>query len=174
MAEIPPVYRTPRGLSDDLRRRLSAEGNCVLGTVDPDGSPHLTEVLFSLGEDDHVSVPTPHSTRKVANVVARPVATFFVSLQGGGWVSCTGPASVVTGEAAARTNEGIRHRLLTEAGLATIGLVLAAYEDTTIEIVPTRWLSWSSDEIRPRIEALGGDVEAHPPDTWFKDLSARG
>ncbi len=170
MTRIHPVYRTPQGLADDLRTRLLEEGNAILGTVNPNGSPHLTELLFSLDEHDRVHLPTPHATRKVKNVQARPVATFFVSMDGGGWVSCTGPARVIMGQNAARINEGIRERLMTEAGLATIGLLLAAHEDTTIEITPEKWLSWNSAEIMPGIIEVGGDIEAYPPDTWFKDL----
>ncbi len=174
MPQIPPVYRTPSGLSEELRRRLAAEGNCVLATVNPDGAPHLTEVLFSLDADDHVLVPTPHSTRKVANVRARPVATFFVSLRDGGWVSCTGAARVRTGEEAAAANAAIRRRLLTDSGMDTIGRLLAAHEDTTIELTPATWLSWSSAEVTAGIESLGGDVGANPPDTWFRDLADLG
>jgi hypothetical protein len=52
-----------------------------------------------------------------------------------------------------------------------MGRLLAAHEDNTIVVTPTKWLSWKSDAVIPAITALGGDVESHPPDTWFKDLT---
>ncbi len=45
---IPATYRTPHGLTDDLRREIMAKSNAVLATINDDGSPHLTELLFYL------------------------------------------------------------------------------------------------------------------------------
>jgi hypothetical protein len=53
-----------------------------------------------------------------------------------------------------------------------VGRVLADQEDATIVLTPTRWLSWSNDALIPTIVELGGDVEANPPDGWFRDLKA--
>ena len=169
---IHEVYRTPAGLSDELRANLRAEGNCVLGTVNEDGSPHLTELLYMLDDRDRPLLPTPRSTRKFRNLQARPVATFFVSFEkASGWVSCTGPVELVGGEEAQRLNQSIRDHLLTESGHATIGKLLASHEDTTIIINPERWLSWNGSGLVERIVELGGDVEAHPPATWFRDVA---
>lgn len=168
---IDAVYRTAHGLTDQLRARLMTQSNAILATVNDDGSPHLTELLFLLDDHDRVLLPTPHSTRKVKNFVARPVATVFFYEQPG-WVSCTGAVEVLDGEEAADANQRNRDRLLTPAGHETIGRLLSAHEDNTIVVTPTRWLSWSSQAMVPGIMALGGDVEAHPPDTWFIDLTA--
>ena len=173
MSEIPPVYRTPHGLDAGLRHQILARSNAVLATINPDGSPHLTELLFYLDEADRILLPTPNATKKVKNVLARPTATVFISVESG-WASCTGVAEVITGEEAARLNQLNRERVLTEAGMATIGLLLAAYEDTTIEVTPERWFAWNDGPVLDTIVALGGDIEANPPSTWWKDLATEG
>ncbi len=169
--DIHPVYRTPHGLTDEIRARLATQENAILATRNPDGGPHLTELLFLLDEDDRILLPTPHNTRKVNNVRARPIATVFFYDQPG-WTSCTGTVTVLEGKEAAEADRRNRDRLLTEQGHKTIGLLLAEQEDTTIVVTPTRWLSWSSEALVPGIIELGGDVESNPPDTWFRDLDA--
>ena len=166
---IHPLYRTPHGLTDESRDLLSRQGNAILATINDDGAPHLTELLFLLDDDDRVLLPTPHNTRKVRNVLARPLATVFFFDQPG-WTSCVGTATLLTGEEAAVANRANRDRLLTPAGHETIGRVLAAQEDTTIVVTPQRWLSWSSAQLEQWVIEHGGDVVAHPPETWFKDL----
>ena len=167
---IDPVYRTTRGLTDEVRDRMSKEGNAILATIGEDGSPHLTELLFMLDEHDRVLLPTPHNTRKLRNVRARPIATAFFH-ERPGWVSCTGTVEVLAGDEAESTNQRIREHLLTESGLQTIGRVLAAHEDTTIVLSPTKWLSWSGEATMASVIQMDADLEANPPDTWFRDLS---
>lgn len=169
---IDPAYRTPSGLTDAMRSALAKQSSAILATLNDDGSPHLTELLFDFDSEDRVLLPTPHNTRKVKNVRARPVASVFFFEQPG-WTSCTGSVEIITGEEASRLNQRNRDRLLTPAGHRTVGLVLAAHEDVTLRITPTKWLSWSASALIPRIEELGGDVEADPPSTWFEDLSER-
>lgn len=171
MTEIPPPYRTPHGLDAGLRKQVLARSNAVLATINADGSPHLTELLFYLDDLDRILLPTPQTTKKVNNVLARPTVTVFISVESG-WVSCTGTARVITGEEAARLNQLNRERVLTEAGMATMGLLLAAYEDTAIEVSPDRWIAWNDELVLDTIVSLGGDIDTHPPSTWWKDLSA--
>ena len=173
MSEIPPPYRTPHGLDAGLRRQLLARSNAVLATINPDGSPHLTELLFYLDDENRILLPTPQTTKKVKNIEARPTVTVFISVESG-WASCIGTARIIAGEEAARLNQLNRDRLLTDAGMATMGLLLAAYEDTTIEITPERWIAWNDDAVLDTITSLGGDIEANPPSTWWKDLSIEG
>ena len=171
MSGIPSTYRTPHGLSAELRRLVLEESSVTLGTINPDGSPHMTLLLFLLDDSDRLYLPTPRSTRKVKNLLARPTATALVRLEDG-WVSCTGEARVIEGPDAAMINQQVRERLFTNTGLATMGRFLEAHEDATIEITPTKWLSWNSDGILPWIESQGIDLEANPPGTWSKDLTA--
>jgi hypothetical protein len=85
-------------------------------------------------------------------------------------VSATGPVELWTGARASEANRRNRERLLTPEGHDTIGRLLEANEDTTIVLTPDRWLSWSGAALVPMIAELGGDVETHPPATWFQDL----
>lgn len=169
VVSIHPVYQTPSGLTSEVRAALSEQGNAILATISDDGSPHLTELLFLLDERDRIQLPTPNNTRKLKNLRARPIATVFFYDQPG-WTSATGRVEIWTGERAKEANRRNRERVLTEAGHETIGRLLAEHEDSTIVVMPEKWLSWHGDEITPAIRALGGDVEKHPPETWFKDL----
>jgi hypothetical protein len=152
-----------------MRDQLSHQRNVVLATVNDDGSPHLTELLFLLDEEDRVQMPSPHTTRDFRNLEKRAMATVFFYDQPG-WISATGTVELWTGAGAAAANQLNRDRLLTEAGHETIGRVLAVHENTTIVLGPEKWLSWRGDGIIPAVAEYGGDLEAHPPETWFKDL----
>lgn len=166
---IHPAYRTPSGLTDEMRAVLSTQGNVILATVNDDGSPHLTEVLFLLDPEDRIQMPTPHNTRKFKNLEKRPIATVFFYDQPG-WSSATGSVELWTGGRAAEANKRNRDRLLTDAGHATIGRVLTAQEDTTIVLTPDKWLSWSVAKTMDAVAETGADMDANPPDTWFRDL----
>lgn len=166
---IPETYQTPHGLSGALRTEVSEQARLVLGTINPDGSPHLTLVLFSIDGDDCLFLPTPQSTRKIKNVRERPSVTALIPV-GSGWVSCYGNAVVIEGQEAGRINQGVRERLLTESGMATMGQFLAAHEDTAIKITPARWLSWSHDVIGPWMDA--NNIDTSNSDGWWKDLSS--
>jgi hypothetical protein len=81
-----PTYRTAHGLTEEMKGHLARQGNVVLATINDDGSPHLTEVLFLLDEQDRIQMPTPHTTRKYKNLQERPVASaFFYDQPGGAW-----------------------------------------------------------------------------------------
>jgi hypothetical protein len=165
---IPETYRTPHGLTEQMRDEASAAARLTLGTINPDGSPHLTFVLFSLDDSDRLLIPTPHSTRKIKNVRERSSVTALIGVASG-WVSCYGIAEVIEGGPAEDLNQSVRERLLTDRGLASMGVFLAAHEDTTIRVTPTRWLSWSHDVIDPWMEANG--IDTSDQHEWWKDLS---
>jgi uncharacterized pyridoxamine 5'-phosphate oxidase family protein len=170
MASIPHGYRTPHGLSDELRRLLMQEGTVALGTINPDGSPQMTVVLFSLDESDRMHIPTNRTTRKASNIIERPEVTALVDL-GLGWVSCTGRARIIQGSEAADLNHRVYERLLTGSGLATIGRFLEAHEDSTIEITPTKWLSWQGIGMFGWFKEQG--IDPGNPSEWMRDLTER-
>lgn len=170
MPSIPDSYRTPQGLTDDLRRLLVRKSSVALGTINPDGSPHMTLLLFSLGESDRMYLPTPRTTRKVKNILDRPEVTALVDLESG-WVSCTGRARIVEGAEAADLNRTVYDRILTETGRATIGGFLEAHEDAAIEITPTKWLSWQMDPIFDWFEEHG--IDPGNPREWMAEDSSR-
>ena len=169
MPSIPDSYRTPHGLSSDLRALVNQKSSVALGTINPDGSPHMTLLLFLLDETDRMLLAAPRTTRKVRNIIDRPEVTALVDIDGG-WVSCTGQARIVEGAEAAEINRRMRERVLTDAGLATLGRFLEAHEDVTIEITPTKWLSWQMDPIFGWFEDEGIDLTDHDGD-WMADLT---
>lgn len=168
MASIPETYRTPHGLTDDLRRLLNQKRNVILSTIDPDGSPQTTLLQFALDDADRMLLPTNRTTRKVRNIIDRPVVTAIVDLDPG-WVSCTGPARIIEGAEAHATNRRCYERSLTEAGLATVGRFLEAHEDATIEITPTKWLSYQMNPIFGWFHEQG--IAPGNPSEWLKDLT---
>jgi hypothetical protein len=48
---------------------------------------------------------------------------------------------------------------------------LAAHEDTTIEITPTQWLSWTMDPISPWFEDNGINLDDFEG-AWMRDLAS--
>ncbi len=169
MASIPETYQTPHGFTDELRKAVLQKSSVTLGTTNPDGSPHLTLVLFSLSDDNRMYIPTPSTTRKIKNVRVNPVVTALAAIDGG-WASCTGPARIIEGEEAQKHNASVRDRLFTPSGLETMGKFLAAHEDTTIEITPTKWLSWVFDPINTWFAEQGINPDAYPGPS-MKDLT---
>jgi hypothetical protein len=172
MASIPTEYQTPHGLSDNVRQLVLEKSSVTLGTINPDNSPHMTLLLFSLDDDDRLYLPTPRTTRKVRNIRERSTVTALVTIDGG-WASCTGQARIVEGDEAADLNRGVRERLFTETGLATMGRFLEAHEDATIEIVPSKWLSWTTDPIFPWFDDNEIDLKDFEGE-WMKDLTRDG
>ena len=166
---IPSGYQTPHGLSSDVRQLVLEKSSVTLGTINPNGSPHMTLLLFSLDDHDRMYLPTPRTTRKVKNILDRPTVTALIAIEGG-WASCTGQARILEGDAAADLNLGVRERLFTETGLATMGRFLEAHEDVTIEITPGKWLSWTMDPILLWFAANGIDVDDFEG-AWMRDLS---
>ncbi len=151
MSSIPPGYRTPPGLTDELRAAAHDEKYAVLGTVGPDEAPHLTRVLFGLDAHDRVLVPTPATTRKIKNIEARPLVSLIINI-GNGWLSCTGPATVVAGDEAAKNNTQVWESIFGAEPHETVRF-LRAHEDRSIVITPTKWLSWSTDSMAAWFEA---------------------
>lgn len=54
-----------------------------------------------------------------------------------------------------------------------MGRFLQFHEDTTIEITPSKWLSWTKGGIIQWIESQGINLEDHPG-AWMKDLTSGG
>lgn len=168
MPSIPDGFRTPHGLSDELRHLLVKKSSVTLATVNTDGSPHMTVVQFSLDDSDRMLLPTVRTTRKVKNILDRSDVTALTGV-GSGWVSCTGHARIIHGAEAADLNRRVYERVLTDAGRATIGRFLESHEDSTIEITPTRWLSWQMSGMFGWFEEEG--IDLGNPGEWMKDLS---
>ena len=165
---IPETYRTPHGLSNRLRIELSEQARLVLGTINPDGSPHLTLVLFSIDADDSLLLPTPRPTRKIKNVRERASVTALVPVRSG-WVSCYGEATVIEGHEAEQINLPRPRTVTHRHRHGHDGPLPRCPRRHDHQDHADRWLSWSHDVIEPWMDT--NDIDASNRDTWWKDLS---
>lgn len=161
---IHPAARTAEGLTDDARSILQRRVYAVVGTQNPDGSPHLAPVMF-LFDGRRILVETGATTRKARNVASRGSASVLVQTPEVAWVLGTGPAQVVRGQDAVLQRTRIREKYLTAAGRAACDLLLDEMDDVTIVIEPTRWLSWDLTAFVDRLVSDG--VDPSTADGWF-------
>src|SRR5439155_7684848 len=85
-----------------------------LGTLNEDGSPHLTAVWY-LYQDGCFFVATSSRSRKARNLAARPKATLMVEARKPGserGVTATGPVEIISGERSHELNARIYRRYL--------------------------------------------------------------
>ncbi len=145
MADARAIYRhrpTQREIDEVLGQRLVA----ALGTLNGDGSVHLTYVIF-LFADGRFYVETSSVTRKARNAAARECATLLV--QGVGsegrnlMVSAEGSARILRGDDAQEMNRRIRAKYLRPEALDALDRAWGPVDDVSIEITPTRWRSWT-------------------------------
>jgi PPOX class probable F420-dependent enzyme len=77
----------------EMRRRLDEGRAARLGTVGPDGGPHLVPCVFAL-EGDTIYTPIDHKPKRtrrlqrLKNIEANPVATVLVDHYSEDWDEC--------------------------------------------------------------------------------------
>ncbi|MGH7825217.1 MAG: TIGR03618 family F420-dependent PPOX class oxidoreductase [Candidatus Binatia bacterium] len=156
-------------LSDSMREFLNGRHYATLGTLNEDGSIHLTPVLY-LFQDGCLFVSTAVSDRKVKNILTRPQASLVVDsrhTQGSElWVSASGTAEIIRGERSKQINTKIGERYLTKAGLEDprVGPVFAAAGEATISLTPDWWRSW---EFKSLDDQYFGGILGQKPEQWF-------
>ncbi|MBP1597079.1 MAG: Pyridoxamine 5'-phosphate oxidase-like FMN-binding protein [Acidobacteria bacterium] len=158
---------TPQWIGTFLQGRRYA----VLATHNDDGSIHLTPVWY-LFEDGQFLVGTSSTSRKARNISARPNASLVVdgrTLGSECWVSVSGSAQILGGEASRAINKRILQRYLTEEALqhSPIGPGLAATDDVTICLQPVKWRSW---DLKSLDAQFFGGILAQSPQKWFLPL----
>ena len=138
---------------------LAGRGVCALGTLNKDGSIHLTYLLF-LFEDGVFLLETASSTRKARNVAARGVASLL--MQGTAstgrslMVECEGTARIIPVPEAHGVNHRIRSKYLLPDAVAGVDAAWGEFDDVSIEVVPERWRSWTGDAFAATTEAALG------------------
>jgi nitroimidazol reductase NimA-like FMN-containing flavoprotein (pyridoxamine 5'-phosphate oxidase superfamily) len=158
MATAKEVYRfhpDEGEIADVLSKRVAA----ALGTLNENGSVHLTYVLF-LHEDGRVYVETSSVTKKARNIAARPTATFLVqgeaSTGRGLMVSGEGAARIVDGAEAQEINRRLRAKYLVPDALDPIERAWSKLDDVALELTPATWRSWTGDLLhREAVAELG-------------------
>ena len=159
------------GLTNAMREVLNGRYYATLGSINGDGSIHMTPVWF-LFQDDHLYVQSSSTSRKVKNIESRPEVTLMVDVRKLGsekWVYAAGSARILHGEDARGINANILRRYLTESGLEDprVGPVLAAGDDVTIAMAPKTWRSW---DMKSLDEQFFGGILGQSPDKWFLPL----
>ncbi len=117
-----------------------------MGTLNEDGSIHLTYVLF-LHDQGRVYVETSSVTRKARNVRARPTTTFLVQARASTgrtlMVAGEGVARVIDGADAQELNRRLRAKYLVPGATEAIERAWSKLDDVALELSPRTWRSWT-------------------------------
>ena len=147
----------PSGAEEILRGRFIAS----LGTENEGGSIHLTAVWY-LFDSGCLYVATSSRTRKARNVISRPNASLMVDIRKPGSerglvAMCT--VEVIKGEGSREINARIHRRYMSEAALTDprAGGTMAAMDDITLKLTPTRWHAWDMRELDAAV--FGGSMK---------------
>jgi PPOX class probable F420-dependent enzyme len=153
-----------QALGPAFRELLSGRYIATLGTENANGSIHLTAIWY-LFESDSLYVATSSRTQKARNVAARPKASLMVDARKPGTergVTAAGKAEVISGNQSREINRRIHDRYLSAAAISDphVGPVFAAFDDVTIRLVPTSWITWDMAVLDA--QALGGRLGKNP------------
>ena len=166
MADATAVYGahpTQSEIDEVLEQRRSA----ALGTLNEDGSIHLTYVIF-LHESGRLYLETSSVTRKARNVVARARATMMIqgpaSTGRSLMVAAEGTARVIRGAEARAINRRLRAKYIRPEALDAIVRAWSRFDDVAIEITPRRWRSWTGDVLHAETEK---ELESNYDDAWI-------
>jgi len=134
-------------LSDALvQQLLNGRYIASLATHQPDGSIHVVAVWYWF-DGSHIYVATSTRTRKARNIQSNPSVSLMIDSRDPAascGVTLAGTASFVTGEASKRLNLDIHQKYLSAGALADakVGPVFAAWDDVTVQIVPSSVVVW--------------------------------
>jgi hypothetical protein len=152
------IYRahpTDEEIADVLGQRLSA----ALGTLNDDGSIHLTYLLF-LYDEGRFLLETASSTRKARNIAARGTASILVHGTAAGgrslMVEAEGTARLIGLPDAHEVNHRIREKYVLPTDVADLDQVWGRFDDVSIELTPDRWRSWTGSVLASTTEAALG------------------
>jgi hypothetical protein len=163
MSTAEKIYRahpTQEEIADVLGQRLAA----ALGTLNEDGSIHLTYLLF-LYEDGQFFLETSSVTRKARNIAARGQASILVHGTASSgrslMVEAEGTARLIELPEAHEVNHRIRAKYIVPDAVEAVDQAWARFDDVAIGIAPVRWRSWTGSVLASTTEtALGRSYEA--------------
>lgn len=168
MSDATTVYRahpTQAEIDEVLGQRRSA----ALGTLNEDGSVHLTYVIF-LHEDGRLYLETASVTRKARNVAARPQASLLIqgpaSTGRSLMVAAEGSARIIEGAEAHAINHRLRAKYIRPGALDAIDRAWGRFDDVAIEITPRRWRSWTGDLLHAETQK---ELDGSYDDAWLPD-----
>jgi PPOX class probable F420-dependent enzyme len=169
MMSTQQVYRARHGMPEHAEEFLARRVYAVLGTQNPDGSPHTVPLMFAF-DGERFLFESRSTTRKVRNVEATRNARVLVQNppQMEGWIAAEGPAHVVRGDAAQRLNRLVADRYLTDEGHSGWASTVAPLEDVTIVLEPRTWSAWDVSAMFGTIVQQGYREEQAM--AWFHPL----
>lgn len=139
-------------IDDVLDQRLVA----ALGTLNEDGSVHLTYLLF-LFESGRFLLETASSTRKARNIAARGTASILIqgtaSTGRGLMIEAEGTARLIPLPEAHEANHRIRSKYVVADAVEALDAAWGRFDDVAIEITPVRWRSWTGSVLASTTEA---------------------
>ena len=149
---------------DEIERHMRRRLKCTVGTLNPDGSIHLSFVIF-LWESGKLYFETASMTKKARNVAANPTVSFAFESGDGFMAMAEGLGRVIGGDSAQEINARLRDKYMTDAGASSVGMAWAEFDDVAIEITPTRWRSRSSEALYAVGREASGDM---PSSEWWR------
>jgi len=163
--EVYRAHPTP----DEIDEVLEQRGIATLGTMNGDGSIHLTYVIF-LHADGKLYFETSSVTRKARNVRDRNRATLLVEGRASTgrslMVAAEGTARVISGREADEMNHRIRAKYVKPESLDGIDRAYGRFDDVAIEITPSRWRSWTNSLLRAEAQK---EISGSYGDVWLPD-----
>jgi PPOX class probable F420-dependent enzyme len=162
------VYRA-HPTADETAEVLEQRGIATLGTLNEDGSVHLTYVIF-LHEDGKLYFETSSVTRKARNARDRGRATLLTEGRASTgrslMVAAEGVARLISGPEAEAINHRIRAKYVTADALDGIDRAYGRFDELAIEITPERWRSWTNSLLRAEAEK---EIAGSYGDVWLPD-----
>jgi hypothetical protein len=153
--EIYHAHPAQDEIDDVLGQRLIA----VLGTLNEDGSIHLTYLLF-LFENGRFYLETSSVTRKARNVAARGTGSILIQGRASSgrnlMVEAEGDARLIGLPEAQDINHRIRAKYIVADAVDAIDEAWVRFDDVAIEVSATRWRSWTGDVLAASTEAALG------------------
>ncbi|MGN9909228.1 pyridoxamine 5'-phosphate oxidase family protein [Phytohabitans sp. LJ34] len=149
MADAAEVYRA-RPTDAEIAEVLSQRAVAALGTLNADGSIHLTYVIF-LHHEGRVYFETSSVTRKARNAERTGRASVLVQGHASSgrslMVSFEGTARVIRGPGAQELNHRLRAKYIKPDALADVDRAWGRLDDVAIEITPTARRAWSGSAL---------------------------
>jgi PPOX class probable F420-dependent enzyme len=152
-------------LTDALAQQLlNARYIASLATHQPGGSIHVVAVWYWF-DGAHIYVATSTRTRKARNIQSNPKVSLMIDARDPAasfGVNITGTANLVTGEASKKLNLDIHRKYLSAGALADarVGPVFAAWDDVTLQIVPSSVVAWDMRTADQQV--FGGSFSRNP------------
>ncbi len=141
-------------MDDGLRAFLEGRHIAVLSTSNRDGSLHLTNVWYLLGEGDAVYIQTPDRSVKAKNVARTGTASLLIDARGPGpllrGAMTSGRAELITApDEVGPIRERIMAHYMSAEGMEDpkVGGAMRVGDNSIIRLAPGRWRTWNVAEM---------------------------